>query len=484
MLVSAFPLIAGAALAGCHEEVDAEASPPHIEWTDCSNSLATLECGWLTAPVSYDDPRGPVFEIPVVRAPALDPERRIGALIMNPGGPGGSGVDLVKVAPLVMPQILKERFDLVGFDPRGQAASKPSIDCGDDIAAFLALDTTPDTDAERAALVDQSRALAAGCEERSGEILPFVGTDHVVRDMDRLREALGDEKLTYLGFSYGTFLGAIYADTFPDRVRALVLDAAVDPGLTLEEMTLGQSLGHERALETFFDWCAADAACRYFKGKQPLDPAAVYDAVQAAVEAAPLPAAGHTLGPGEFALGVASALHQPAWWKELGDALADARMGDGSALLAFSDGYRDGPSSNAIEAQYAVKSIDFASAHDPEAYAALAVEAQQKAPRIGAYLPYLSLPSAFWPVDPWRPAGHVSAAGAPAILVIGATRDPATPLEWAKSLASQLSRGVLLTREGDGHTSFLRGYPCIDQAVADYLVNLAPPPPGMVCIPQ
>lgn len=483
--LSALLLPASALLGGC-ADIEESTPAPAIAWADCESNAA-FDCGSLSVPVDYADPYGPKFEVPVIRSRALDPDRRIGSIVLNPGGPGGSGVQLAKVASLVFAPDLRDRFDLVGFDPRGEVDSTPAIDCVDDLDAFVALDTTPDDSAEEKALLDRSQALATGCEERSGDLLRFVGTDSIVRDMDQLRRALGDEKLTYLGFSYGTFLGAIYADTFPDKVRALVLDGAIDPTLTSETMIEGQALGFEGELEEMLAWCAGYSMCPLgMIGGAPSDPTAVYDELLARVESSPLPAGDRQVGPGEFSYAVSAALYQPARWPDLADALAlAATKGDGAALLDLCDGYTgrngDGTFDNGLEVYYAVTSIDTTTSRDIDSVAALAASVKEKAPRIGAYLPYSILPSALWPAEPWRASGPVTAPGAPPILVVGSTRDPATPYVWSRALSEQLPGGVLLTRDGDGHTAFLHGNDCIDAAVIDYLVNLKPPPAGTLC---
>jgi pimeloyl-ACP methyl ester carboxylesterase len=467
--------------AGCADLED-PIPPPTIGWAECEGTTA-IECGTLVVPRDHDDPWGDTFELPVVRRPAPDPGERIGSIVLNPGGPGASGASFARTAWLILPPALKDHFDIVGFDPRGEAGSTPAIDCLDDLAPFAALDTTPDSAVERRAILEQSQAFADGCVERSGELLRHVGTDQIVRDMDLLRQALGDDKLTYVGFSYGTFLGAIYADTFPDRVRALVLDGVVNPALTAEELIAGQAFGFEEELHAYFDWCASDAVCVADVGG---DPAAVYDEVQAAIEDSPLPSRGERpAGPGEFAYGVVGALYRPSRWDDLTEALAAARAGDGSALVSLADGYLgrrgDGTYENTIDVYYTVTSIDTSSSRDPEVIAEVATEVREKAPRLGAYLPYTALPSVLWPVAPWRVAGPVSAPGVPPVLIVGGTRDPATPLSSAVALSGQLSGSVLLTRDADGHTSFLAGSPCVDDAVTEYLVSLKLPAQGTVC---
>ena len=474
--LACFPL-----LAACGGDDPAPASPPAslIPWEAC---LGTLECASFEVPINEDDPAMGNFVLPLIRHPATNPDKRIGSILFNPGGPGGSGVSYVKNAWVAMPSAIQESFDLVGFDPRGQAESTPAIDCVDDLGPLVALDLTPDDAAERQAILDETDKFVAGCDIRSKEILPFIGTDQIVKDMDRLREALGDEKLSYMGFSYGTFLGTIYADTYPDKVRALVLDAPLDPSLTGEQFIEGQALAFEDELEAFLDACAADPASPFYSNG---DPRAAYDALLASIETKPMPVGVRNLGPGEFSYAVAAPLYRPSGWKKLAAALALATTGDASGLLALSDGYVDrnnaGTYGNSLEVYYAVTSVDTVFAKDPAVYEAMTNDLRVKAPRLGATFPYTALPSARWNVASWRTPAPANAVGAPPILVVGGTGDPATPYAWSVALASQLDSATLLTRDGLGHVSFLKGITCIDQAISDYIVDLKMPTKGTVC---
>jgi pimeloyl-ACP methyl ester carboxylesterase len=466
---------------GCSDDVSQQPPLSTVAWEDCGGGL---ECANFDVPYDHDAPDDRVFKLPLVRRPARNPDARIGSLLVNPGGPGGSGVGFVKAAWLLMPQAIAERFDLVGFDPRGQAGSTPGIDCLDDLSAFVGLDPTPNDAADLKQIEDESAAFVAGCNERSGELLSFVGTDQIVRDMDLLREAFGDEKLTYLGFSYGTFLGTMYADRYPDRVRALVLDAALDPTLDGARFIEGQARGFEAELEAFLDDCAAKTTCAFYSGG---DPHAAYDGIQASIEAAPMPAMGTNrfVGPGEFSYAVSASLYRPSLWKKLADALARAATGDGAALLSIADGYfdrkTDGTYGDSLEVYYGVLSIDAPFPKDVSVYDALTKKLKMEAPRLGAYFPFTAYASGQWPVSSWRQPGPISAPGSAPILVVGSTNDPATPYTWGDSLAKQLSSGVLLTRNGRGHVSFLRDNTCIDAAVTDYLVDLKVPAAGTVC---
>lgn len=474
-------LVFSSLVIGCSDDVSQKPPESPIAWEDCGGGF---ECANFEVPYDHDAPDGRVFKLPLVRRPAKNPDARIGSLLVNPGGPGGSGVSLVKAAWLIMPQAIGERFDLVGFDPRGQAGSTPGIDCIDDLGAFVGLDLTPSDTAELQQIEDESAAFVAGCNERSGELLPFVGTDNIVQDMDLLRQALGDEKVTYLGFSYGTFLGTMYADRYPDRVRALVLDAALDPALDGATFIEGQARGFEAELEAFLDDCAANTTCAFYSGGNPR---AAYDGILASIEASPLPAMGTNrfLGPGEFSYAVSAPLYRPSLWKKLAEALAQAAKGDGAGLLAISDGYvarkNDGSYGDELEVYYGVLSLDAPFPKDVSVYDALTKKLEMETPRLGAYFPFTAYASGQWPVSSWREPGPIAASGAPPILVVGSTSDPATPYAWGVSLSKQLASGVLLTRNGHGHVSFLRDNACIDAAVTDYLVNLKTPAVGTVC---
>ncbi|EYF00134.1 alpha/beta hydrolase [Chondromyces apiculatus] len=476
---SAALLLVGSLALPCAAGCSDEALPG--PWEDCYD---VFECAHLEVPLDHEAPSGPTLTVSLLRRPADQPHLRRGSLVVNPGGPWGSGTSWVRGRADALPPTIRALYDVVGFDPRGSGESEPGVDCIDDIGAYAALDLTPDDAAEREAIVASTDALVAGCSARSGDLLPYMGTDQVARDLDQMREALGDEKLTFLGFSYGTFLGAVYADLFPDRVRALVLDAALDPTLSGEEYIRQQGLSFEAQLDDFLSDCADDASCPFHADG---DSAGAYDAIRASVEAAPMPASdgSRMLGPGEFAYGVASALYSPTAWRRLARALALAGEGDATGLLELSDGYLEredsGAYGNGLEVYYAVTSVDGPFATEPSVYEDLVAEMAVTAPRLGVYFPYTAFPSARWPVSPWRSTGAIRAEGAPPILVVGTSRDPATPYAWSVALAEQLESGVLLTREGQGHAAFLKGNACIDGAITRYLVDGVVPEDGTVC---
>lgn len=454
-----------------------------LEWQSCGGDF---ECAAFPVPVRHSEPASETFELSVVRIAATEPENRIGSLLINPGGPGGSGVAWVRYAVSRLPADVRARFDIVGFDPRGVGGSLPAVDCTADLDAFIALDLSPDSPAERQLVIDETTKLVDACEENNADILPVIDTESVARDMEHIRIALGEPTISYVGFSYGTLLGALYAELFPSRVRAFVLDGAIDPALSGEGLIEGQALSFEEQLNDFLAACAVDPECAL---TQEGDPGDVYDAIQASIEASPMPALGldgRSVGPGELWWGVSGALYSPNAWPSLQQALFDAaKLGDATLLLELSDSFSgrldDGTYTNALEQYQAIFSIDNPFPRELAYYDTKTAELEAKAPRLGAYFAYSALPSALWPLPAARKPAPVAAAGAAPILVVGTTRDPATPYSWAVSLAEQLESGALLTRNGQGHTGFGGKSPCVDALVSKYLIDLEVPPEGAAC---
>jgi pimeloyl-ACP methyl ester carboxylesterase len=445
-------------------------------------------------PRDHERPDDGDVSLAVVRLPATDSGQRIGSLVVNPGGPGGSGVRYARAAERVITANVRNRFDIVGFDPRGVAMSEP-VDCLSDaeLDTFLAIDGSPDTARERKRLVTEAREFAAGCGRRSGQLLPHLSTADAARDMDVLREALGEERLTYLGKSYGTLLGATYAELFPRRVGRLVLDGAIDPTLSGGEIGVAQAEGFEGALRAFVQDCQALEDCP-LRGGPTADVDSGVDQVAdllAEVDRAPLPGEGdRELTQSLALLGVVAALYDEAnGWPVLRLALGRAFDGDGSVLLTLADFYterqRDGSyTSNQNEATYAVTCLDRAEPTDVDAYAADARDFARRSPLFGAYVAWSTLPCASWPAPPVSRPHPIRAPGAAPILVVGTVRDPATPYVWAQALAEQLESGVLLSYDGDGHTAYARGSECIDDAVERYLIDGEVPPADTVCEPS
>lgn len=465
----------------------APASPAYyrqrLAWQACDGGFS---CATMRVPLDYARPTGRQVGIAVIRLPASGPGGRIGSLVINPGGPGGSGVDYGRYARYLFPAKVRARFDVVGFDPRGVARSAP-VRCLTDpeLDALVSTPAVPRTPAETASLVEVSKHFAAACQAKNGDLLAHVGTLDTARDLDVLRAALGDARLTYLGKSYGTYLGAKYAELFPGRIRALVLDGALDPGLAGDQLNAGQAVGFEANLRDFLTTCVGGGGCPL--GSTQTGARAGLDALLAAIERSPLPGAGNRrLGPGPALFGLAAGLYSPAnGWPQLEAALAAAKKGDGAKLLALADSLADrGPNghySNQLEANSAINCIDRPWPVSLPAIASQAAAAARTAPHFGAGLAYSSLTCAYWPVPPVERPHPVRAVGAPPILVVGTRGDPATPYVWAQALAGQLASGVLVTFEGDGHTAYGKGSTCVDDAVNRYLIELQPPAANTVC---
>ena len=444
-------------------------------WRSCDGGF---ECATVTVPLDYAHPTAGTIQLAMARRPARDPSRRIGSLLLNPGGPGGSGIDTVERIPL--PSSLTDRFDLVGFDPRGVGRST-AVRCSPHLPQIYDVDPTIDNPAEAATYLQVSKAYVDDCARVDARLLPHLGTQDVARDLDQLRKAVGDDKLTYLGYSYGTSIGQQYAQLFPTHIRAMVLDGVVDTDTTGLAGAEVQAAGFDRALRAFMADCAAKPTC-------PLgaNPGQVIDQVQAAAEATPIPApsADRPATPGVVVLGMGQALYAKELWAPLARALADAKNGDGSGLVALADQYLqrndDGTYPNTFEIYFAVSCIDSVWPKDPNAILAAAKAIGRKYPRLGEGLVNDYVRCALWPVPP-QPLPRVTAPGSPPIVVVSTTRDPATPYESGVAVAKRLAHGVLVTNEGDGHTVFGQGKACIDDAVSAYLVTTQPPANGLRC---
>ncbi|TDD70179.1 alpha/beta hydrolase [Jiangella aurantiaca] len=474
-----------------------------LEWRDCGEGY---QCSTATVPVDYADPGGDTLELALLRAPATG-DQRLGSLLVNPGGPGASGVEYAQLAGSVVTEQVRERYDIVGFDPRGVAESTP-VDCVDDaeLDEYLAADATPDDDAEITEMEESIHDLAAGCATNSGELVPHIGTADVARDLDVLRAALGDEKLNYLGKSYGTFIGALYADQFPDRVGRLVLDGAIDPTLSGDDLGLGQARGFERALSAFLTWCFDQGDCAL--GSSEDEARATLAGLLQQADQQPLVTddENRPLTESLAFYGIVLPLYLTAdeGYEPLNEALDLALTeGDGTLLMTFADLYLERNSDgtyngNANEVISLVNCMDHPeSATADEARAALS-EFTAVSQVFGPFLAWggfgcSALADGLAEADvggddptatstaPPAPHPPVTAPGADPILVVGTTGDPATPYEWAQSLSEQLSSGVLLTYDSTVHTAYLAGSSCIDDAVDAYLLAGTVPDEGSTC---
>ncbi len=401
---------------------------------------------------------------------------------MNPGGPGVAGIELLSHVSAQMPDAIRDRFDIVTWDPRGTGASSP-VDCGRKLDYLFVPDTAPDDPAELAELESAHRRFARACERRSGELLGHISTSDTVDDLDALRSAVGDSKLTFLGFSYGTYLGGMYAARYPERVGTMVLDGAVDPSLDAASVTIEQAQGFDASLRAFFAWCAAGGdRCRF---AEDLDPATAYDRLQRAVDDAPVGDGVDRFGPTQLEIGVSALLYGgELGYRTLATGLRELQQGSAAGLRAAYDEYlerRDGVYQSTWPAFIAISCLDGPTLTVAE-MEALQQRAATAAPEFGAGNVGLGYACSYWPVPPLR-SGPIEfeAATAPPILVIGTTGDPATPLAWARSLAEQLGSGRLLVVDGSTHTASLGGNECVDGYLEDALIRSQVPVSGTRC---
>jgi pimeloyl-ACP methyl ester carboxylesterase len=457
-----------------------------LAWTACGGSF---RCATLTVPVDYAAPAGETIGIAVIKLPASDPAHRLGAMVINPGGPGASGIDYARAARSVFSPALLAAYDVVGFDPRGVQRSAP-VKCSTDkkFDELLALDGTPDTVAEETDVLRADKEFSSSCATTPPDLLAHVSTPESARDVDILRAALGDTKLTWFGFSYGTLLCATYADLFPQRVGRMVLDGAVDPSLNIIELNHGQAKAFELALRRFVEDCDRQRDCPLPGGTQ-----AGMNSIASFfrdLDSHPLPT-NDPARPLTQALAqgaVVSYLYAPAFgdWDVLRAGLTAAYAGDGSVLLDALDQRNERTStghykSNLTAAYLAVNALDDPTRQTVPQTRVLAQQWSKEAPVLGAYFAWEGVSYTDWPVSSTTAPHELHAKGAAPILVVGTTYDPATPYPWAQALAKQLDSGALLTRVGDGHTGYGKGSSCTDQAVDRYLLAGVVPAVGTVC---
>jgi pimeloyl-ACP methyl ester carboxylesterase len=500
------------AVSGCTSSSDdaAQSPPPapsapaepeaaEIAWSDCDAEISQLvvnrpgserdlafECGRTEVPISYDELQGDKLPLFLVRARLAGQTDRIGSLVVNPGGPGASGAEAAISRALALPEDVLRRFDVVGFDPRGVGLSTPveciPADLKDRIVAAEPRPSTPEQIDEAFALQQE---VADGCAEEYGEALGTFNTVDTARDMDLLRQSLGDEQLTYLGYSYGTTLGSTYAELFPDRVRALVLDAAVDP----DDDPRAAAEQQATSLEASFD--AYAAGCVALVSGCPLgpEPRRFVEELLDQAATAPIPSAlpGETrqATPGVISTAIVAAQYDPASWPQLTQGLAAARNGDAQGVFSLADSISGrlpgGTYTNLIDANVAITCADTepATAVPEEQIRTLATEWGQRYPLFGAGSAVGLRNCQVWDAER-TPVPERDAEGAPPILVIGNAGDPVTPLPGAVDMAEDLTSGVLLTWQGQGHTAYAKTE-CVTAAVNAYLIDLVVPQDGLTC---
>lgn len=484
-------LLATTALAGC----DAAPAPPSpqastvyrpVDWKRCDAPEGGTapgpgwRCATLGVPLDYAEPGGERTDIALIRKPATKKSERLGSLLFNFGGPGGSGVGILPRAAASYGE-LNTRYDLVGFDPRGVAASA-GVRCRGDEAqekAYREVDMTPDTAAEEAAFIADARDFGAGCDRLSGTVLPHVGTANAARDMERIRRALGDRKLSYFGISYGTELGGTYAHLFPGNVGRVVLDAVVDPTADSVGHARNQTTGFQRALENYLR----------DRGQDPVAGTRRIAALLERMDTDPLPtASGRELGESLAVTGIVSPLYSKSGWPALTAALDEAgRTGRGDRLLALADSYNgrdeNGHYDTRSHSQRAISCADAKARPTAAEARALLPEFRKLSPVFGPFLAWDTAGwCAGWPVEGEHDTPEASAPGAAPILVIGTIGDPATPYEGARRMADELGEGVgvMLTNKGEGHGSYGESA-CVTSLVDAYFLEGEVPADGHTC---
>ena len=453
-----------------------------LDWQRCGAN----QCTHLRVPLDYAHPEGRTIELAVLRAPATRRGQRIGQLMVNPGGPGGSAVDYASSGAFTFGAPLTRYFDIVGMDPRGVGRSTP-LDCGgtQQTDEFVGLDPDPDTPAEVATYDRVDRAYGEGCVRNSGDLVRHMTTVEAARDMDILRAALGERQVDYLGASYGTLLGATYAGLFPTHVRRMVLDGALDPKLTNLAVNLGQARGFETAFDGYVKYCIDQGGC--ILGSNLAEARQRIHQLLAQLDARPLPtSSGRPLTEGLARYGIIYPLYLKQLWPLLSMSLTQAiRDGNGDRLLAIADQYSGrgpkGYTDNSTAAFNAVSCLDYADSVPADQVKSHLPQFEKASPTFGRAFVYDLAKCASWPVTGTKAPAPIHARGAPPIVVIGTTRDPATPYAWARSLAAQLESGRLITRNGDGHTGFQQGSPCVDHAVERYLLGGTVPQDDLRC---
>ena len=471
-----------------------------VSWYTCaktgmdeakSGENTGFSCAKVKVPLDYSNPGGETIEIAVKKRAASGDS--IGSLFVNPGGPGGSGIELVDFAGAYFSKNLTSSYDVVGFDPRG-VGSSTAIDCLSDseLDAERAGENSPATPSATVTM-EHAQEMSAACESKTGTpgLLDHIDTISAARDLDILRAVDGQQALTYLGFSYGTYLGATYAELFPANTGRLVLDGAVDPSLSAEDLNLGQAKAFEASLRAYVEECQASKTGCPLSGDVDSGVSQIREFLES-TKTSPIPTS-DSQRPLTYDLaltGVLGAMYQTDLWPSLTEALTQA-MGtsgsrDGSALMVITDAFAsrqsDGSySGNGIEALMAVNCLDFPVQGDNASWDQNAAAVKEASPTFSAQLLYPNAYCQGWGHESSRKREKITASGAAPILVVGTTGDPATPYAWSQALAEQLETGQLLTWKGNGHTAYGRSNDCVKNAVDTYLLNGTMPDKGLTC---
>ncbi len=494
------PLLIALILSGCSSNIAIEKplsdlaayENQKLNWVSCYEDF---ECTDLRVPIDYADLTVGTFKIAVLRHKAQDPKNRIGSLIVNPGGPGGSGVDYAYNAEYVFDPDVLDRYDIVGFDPRGVNRSAP-IECltDEETDANYASDAKPDTEAELEQALSDSKDFIDKCE-RANEYLTHYSTAEAARDMDILRVALGDKKLNYFGKSYGTYLGTLYAQFFPNKVGRMILDGALDPNISILEQNISQAKGFDDALDAFLADCTKQDDCPLPKNKQE----ATFKIITLFETAAlnPLPRKTkvendeRTATESLIVLGTASALYDDVdGWPKLRTAFLEGQQGYGDTFLDLADQYSGRSSdgsymSNELDSGAIIDCLDWPDTRSVEKTKADAKRFTDVAPVFGPYLAYTNI-SCKYLTPPTkdkltRSTNKITSIKTAPVIVIGTTRDPATPYEWSVGLHQIFKNSKLISLDADGHTGQGRGSACVDEAVDSYLLKGISPQKDLRC---
>jgi len=453
-----------------------------IEWTACDGSTSTeVECGNIEVPFDYANPDQGSFVLYVKRHNATNPADRVGSMMVNPGGPGFGGSSLADDAQYYFSQDIIDHFDIIAWDPRGTGESTPSVNCVDTFDEYFGLDSPPETPDEKQALIDASQAFNDKCEEKSGTILPYISTKASAQDINSLRLALGEEKVSFFGFSYGSELGTTWATMFPETVRAIVVDGAVDPNASSIQEGMNQAKGFEGQLAAFLKQCSEKTTCAFHNGGNA---EAAFDKLVIDIDSKPLEVSKDRtpVTQGVLFTAVAQAMYSDYYWPQLSEALIDAQLGDGKGILQLYDDYyqrnTDGTYGNELEAFLAISCLDDPGATSTEEVDSHIEEFIAAAPRLGGNFAY-GYSCALWPV---KQADRITITGKSAgpIVVVGTTGDPATPLSSTRKMALGLEQGILIVVDANQHTGYGANN-CVVKAVDDYLIKLIVPANELTC---
>jgi pimeloyl-ACP methyl ester carboxylesterase len=481
-------LVGVTALAGCGTTGEPAAQPTStptaqsagtVAWSTCTGLTGAdgkpaapdpaVQCGKVAVPLDYAKPTGDTIDVALIRIKATGD--RLGSLVFNFGGPGASGVDTMALASRAFAS-LGTRYDLVSFDPRGVERSA-GVTCGDEIDKLLEAPVSEDGDR-------LAKEFATACEKDSGKVLPHVGTVNAAQDLDRIRAAVGDEKLNYFGLSYGTHLGAVYATKFPRNVGRFVLDSAYDPTVTFEERAVIQATGFAKSFDAFAESCLAQG-CDLGKTGEEIEQNV--EKLLDGLKDKPLKVGDRELTYGLGQLSIITPLYAKATWPMLEQGAAAAIKGDGSTLLTLADSYTgrkpDGTYSTMMTSLQAITCMDSAERPTEAETAAINDKVRKVFPILAA--DSSGAACAHWPAEGTDEAKKIDATGSAPIMVIGGKGDPATPYQWAVSLTERLKTGVLVTYEGEGHGAYLSGSSCIMRTVDAYVLNDKLPAAGTTC---